>query len=280
MATDDTRGSLPGMPRAAEPTTAGSGAEKAAAVRSMFSEIAPTYDLLNTLLSFGLDTLWRREAALAALATTAPATDAPADPAGPGRRPQRVLDVATGTGKLALTVKRRCPGCEVLGVDFAEPMLERARSAAARAGLEVGFERADGTALPYADASFDAVTVAYGLRNFADPDAGLEEFRRVLKPGGRLVVLEFPPPRPGLFGRAFSAYFERVLPRVGGAVSGRRSAYAYLPRSVLGFFPPDVLADHMRRAGFTDVRYRLQAFGISALHVGRAQEPLAARGAD
>lgn len=254
------------MPRGESSTTTAR-AEKATAVESMFSEIAPTYDLLNTLLSFGLDRRWRRQAA-----------DVVA--AGAGRRhggkagtPLSVLDVATGTGKLAFAVKRRCGDCSVLGVDFAEPMLAVARSAAAAASLDVRFERADGTALPFGAASFDAVTIAYGLRNFADPDAGLKEFKRVLRPGGRLVVLEFPPPRPGLFGRLFSTYFERVLPRIGGAVSGRRSAYAYLPTSVLGFFPPEVLAEHMLAVGFTNVYHRLQSFGISALHVGYVPAP-------
>lgn len=257
-----TTGPAPVLPARAGPAPDEPATDKAVAVRSMFSEIAPTYDLLNTVLSLGVDRAWRREAAAAALAElegtmSAGLVGAP-----------RVLDVATGTGKLAFALKRACPACSVLGVDFAEPMLAVARSAAARAGLDVRFERADGTALPYPDSSFDAVTIAYGLRNFADPDAGLEEFRRVLRPGGRLVVLEFPPPRPGLFGRLFSTYFERVLPRIGGAVSGRRSAYAYLPTSVLGFFPPEVLSEHLQRAGFVNVVHRLQTFGISAMHVG------------
>ena len=261
------------MPPAAEHNDErAAAARRADAVRSMFSEIAPTYDLLNTVLSLGIDGRWRKQAAAAALGGHGGFRQAGSD-----RRP-RVLDVATGTGKLAFAVKRAWPASEVLGVDFAEPMLCVARSAAARRGLDVRFEQADGTALPYEDASFDAVTIAYGLRNFADPDAGLREFRRVLRPRGRLVVLEFPPPRPGPFGRLFSAYFEKVLPRIGGAVSGRRSVYAYLPRSVSGFFPPEVLAAHMGAAGFSNVSYRLQTFGISAMHVGRvAGEPEATR---
>ncbi len=219
----------------------------------MFSRIAPTYDLLNTLLSFGLDDRWRRQAAGAAVAGGA----------------SRVLDVATGTGKLAFAVKRACPGCDVVGVDFAEPMLERAEAARARLGLEVAFGVADGTDLPFEAASFDAVTIGYGLRNFPDPAGGLREFRRVLRPGGRLVVLEFPPPPSGPVGRLFSLYFERVLPFVGGLVSGRRSAYGYLPRSVKAFLGPERLADLMADAGFVGVNYRLQTFGVSALHVGR-----------
>lgn len=231
----------------------------------MFSEIAPTYDLLNSALSLGVDARWRREAADAALSGRG-------QPPASGSGRYEVLDVATGTGKLAFAIKRLCQACTVVGVDFAEPMLEVARRAAAHAALDVEFAVADGTALPYDAGSFDAVTVAYGLRNFADPDAGLREFRRVLRPGGRLVVLEFPPPRPGPFGKFFRCYFTRVLPRLGGAVSGRRCAYAYLPDSVLGFLAPEMLAQRMATAGFVGVTYRLQTFGISALHVGHAPE--------
>lgn len=240
------------MSRAAAGPVEGDGAES---VRDMFSRIAPTYDLLNSVLSLGLDGIWRRQAAAEAVAGA----------------PERVLDVATGTGKLAFAVKRARPTASVTGVDFAEPMLERARDAAARRGLAVAFAVADGTALPFADGSFDAVTVGYGLRNFADVDAGLREFRRVLRPGGRLVVLEFPPPPGGLVGGAFRLYFERVLPFVGGVVSGRRSAYSYLPRSVKAFLEPEGLKKRMELAGFADVRYRLQTFGVSAVHVGEAR---------
>ncbi|HZW28311.1 MAG TPA: class I SAM-dependent methyltransferase, partial [Trueperaceae bacterium] len=172
------------MSRAAAGPVEGDGAE---GVRDMFSRIAPTYDLLNTLLSLGLDERWRRDAAAAAVAGGA----------------RQVLDVATGTGKLAFAVKRACPRCGVTGVDFAAPTLELARAAADRRGLDVTFDVADGTALPFAGGTFDAVTIGYGLRNFTDVDAGLREFRRVLRPGGRLVVLEFPPPPRGPVGAAF-----------------------------------------------------------------------------
>ena len=227
----------------------------------MFSAIAPTYDLLNTTLSLGVDAWWRKQAVTAAFEGLTP-TSATLLTASP-----RVLDVATGTGKLALALKRRRPAASVTGIDYAEPMLAVARSTAARAGLDVGFEQGDGTALPFDDASFDLLTIAYGLRNFADPDAGLREFRRVLRTGGRLVILEFPPPREGVFGRLFSAYFERVMPRIGAAVSGQRDAYAYLPRSVRGFMEPGELTEHLLAAGFGPVEYRLQSYGISALHV-------------
>ena len=218
----------------------------------MFSGIARRYDLLNHLLSFGLDGRWRAEATRGALAGGA----------------NRVLDVATGTADLAIALKRYAPNAEVVGVDFAEPMLEIGRQKAARAGLTVRLEQGDGMALAFPDASFDAVTIAYGLRNFADVEKGLAEFYRVLRPGGKLVVLEFPPPPKGIFGSLFRFYFLQVLPRVGGWLSGRRSAYAYLPASVLAFPAPDALAKMLERAGFGDVHYRVQTLGVSALHTG------------
>ncbi len=218
----------------------------------MFSHIARRYDLLNRVLSLGLDRRWRAEATRAAF----------------GGGAGRVLDVATGTADLALALKRSKPSAEIIGVDFAEPMLEIGRQKAARAGLRVRLLQGDGLALAFPDASFDAVTVAYGLRNFADVAVGLREFYRVLRPGGRVVVLEFPPPPGGLFGKLFRFYFLQVLPRVAGLISGQRAAYDYLPASVLSFPPPAALAQIMEQAGFRDVHYKLQSFGVSALHVG------------
>lgn len=220
----------------------------------MFDAIAPRYDLLNAFLSLGVDRAWRREAVAWALA----------------KQPAHVLDVATGTADLAIALRRAAPASAVVGIDFSEPMLAIGRAKADRVGVDVRLEWGDGADLPYADASFDAVTIAYGLRNFGDVDAGLREFRRVLRPGGRLVVLEFPPPPRGLFGRLFRAYFTRVVPWLGGVISGRREAYAYLPASVMAFPAPEALADRMRRAGFRDVRYRLQTGGVSAAHRGDA----------
>ncbi len=227
--------------------------ERAERVRAMFSDIAPTYDLLNGVLSFGVDKRWRAQAARAALAGV---------PVG-----GTVLDVATGTGDLALALKRARPDVRVVGADFAAPMLELAGRKAAARGVELELVQADGTRLPFESASFDAVTIAYGLRNFADPDAGLREFRRVLKSAGRLVVLEFPPPPKGVFGTLFRWYFTKVLPRLGALVSGEARAYSYLPESVLAFFTPETLAAHLRAAGFGAVEYRLQTLGVSALHV-------------
>ena len=225
---------------------------KAAYVRDMFGAIAPRYDLLNKLLSFGVDKGWREEAVAAALQN----------------RPERVLDVATGTADLAIALKRAAPHTEVVGVDFAEPMLALGRRKVAARGLDVSLLQGDGQSLDFADDAFDSLTVAYGLRNFADRERGLEEFYRVLRPGGRLVVLEFPPPPGGAFGTLFRFYFLKLTPYLAGAVSGRRDAYEYLGKSVLEFPSPQQLADMMRRAGFTEVRYTLQTFGVSALHQG------------
>lgn len=224
-------------------------------VRAMFSEIAPTYDLLNRVLSLGIDQRWRRQAARTVLQPFV------------ARQHVSVLDVASGTGDLTLALKRRRPDAHVLGTDFAEPMLELARAKSEKAGLKVDFMPADGTNLPFDDAQFDAVTIAYGLRNFADPDKGLREFRRVLKPGGRLAVLEFPPPPKGAFGWLFRLYFRQFLPHLGGLMSGKRSAYAYLPESVFAFFEPAELEERLRAAGFGAVTHELQTFGVSALHV-------------
>ncbi|WP_293174588.1 bifunctional demethylmenaquinone methyltransferase/2-methoxy-6-polyprenyl-1,4-benzoquinol methylase UbiE [Oceanithermus sp.] len=225
---------------------------KARAVREMFGEIAPRYDLLNRLLSGGVDQRWRRLAVR--LATE--------------KAPRRILDVATGTGDVALLLKRARPEAEVVGGDFTPQMLELARAKAERAGVDVRFVEADALALPFADASFDAITVAFGFRNFADYGRGLAEFQRVLAPGGRAVILEFPPPPKGFLGRAYRFYFWRLLPWIGGVISGKPEAYRYLPSSVERFPEPERLAEMMRAAGFAEVRWRRLTGGIAAVHVG------------
>ena len=224
---------------------------KARAVREMFGEIAPRYDLLNRLLSGGVDQRWRRLAVKLALE----------------KQPRRVLDVATGTGDVALLLKKTRPAAEVIGSDFTPQMLELARAKAEKAGVEVDFVEADALALPFADGSFDAITVAFGFRNFADYQRGLAEFYRVLAPGGRAVILEFPPPPKGLLGRLYRFYFNGVLPWIGGVISGKPEAYRYLPNSVARFPEPEKLAQMMREAGFK-VDYRVLTGGIAAIHVG------------
>lgn len=225
---------------------------EAEAVQKMFSEIAFRYDFLNRLLSFGIDTLWRRQAVRSVLEA----------------KPQRILDVATGTADLAISLKKALPNAEVIGVDFAEPMLERGRKKVSKLNLSLPLLQGDGLNLNYPDNSFDALTIAYGIRNFSDRQRGLDEFYRVLKPGGRVVILEFPPPPKHLFGSLFRFYFLGVSPYIAGLFSGRRDAYQYLGTSVLNFPSPTVFATMMQRAGFVTIRYKLQTFGVSALHVG------------
>ncbi len=228
---------------------------EAEAVQRMFSDIAFRYDFLNRLLSFGIDRLWRREAVRFIAETN----------------PGRILDVATGTADLAISLKQALPNSEVIGVDFAEPMLEYGRKKVSKLGLALPLLQGDGLNLAYPDNSFDALTIAYGIRNFTDRQSGLEEFYRVLKPGGRLVVLEFPPPPKSLFGRLFRFYFLGVSPYIAGLFSGRRDAYVYLGKSVLNFPSPMVLASMMQGAGFVRIRYKLQTLGVSALHVAEKQ---------
>jgi len=217
----------------------------------MFEAIAPRYDLLNHLLSFGVDCRWRRAAARAALA----------------KKPRRILDVATGTGDLAIFLKRICPEAEVVGLDFAPEMLKRARKKAERAGVAVEFIEGDALALPFEDESFDAVTVAFGFRNFADYTKGLKEFYRVLRPGGRAVILEFPPPPKRGFGRLARFYYHRVLPRVGGWISGKPEAYRYLPETVERFPEPPTMRRMLEETGF-EPEVRLFTGGLAGLFIG------------
>lgn len=217
----------------------------------MFSEIAPRYDLLNRVLSAGVDRTWRAAAVVAALE----------------RRPERILDLATGTGDIALLLKKAAPEAEVTGGDFAPPMLELARQKALKAGLEISFVEADALALPFPDGRFDAVTIAFGFRNFVSYEKALQELYRVLAPDGRLAILEFPPPPEGGLGVLYRFYFNRILPLVGGLISGNGAAYRYLPESVGRFPDPETLGTMMGSAGFR-VRYKLYTGGIAALHLG------------
>jgi demethylmenaquinone methyltransferase/2-methoxy-6-polyprenyl-1,4-benzoquinol methylase len=224
-------------------------------VRAMFDRIAGFYDLMNSVMTAGLHHAWRRRAAdLAAVE--------------PGAR---VLDVATGTGDLALELADRvAPGGEVVGSDFSEPMLERARAKASAAGAEVSFETANALALPYPDDHFEAATVGFGARNFADLDRGLAEMARVVRPGGRVVILEITTPQKPPLSWFFGAWFDRVVPAI-GRVAGDPDAYAYLPNSVKRFPAPRELAAAMARSGLGRVRWVLTAGGIIALHVGTVE---------
>jgi demethylmenaquinone methyltransferase / 2-methoxy-6-polyprenyl-1,4-benzoquinol methylase len=219
-------------------------------VRAMFDRIAGLYDRMNTVMTAGLHHQWRRRAAnLAAL-----------EPGG------RALDVATGTGDLAVELCSRVgPSGEVVAVDFSERMLELARQKAA--GLPIRFDVANALSLPFGAGEFDAATVGFGARNFSDLDRGVREMVRVVRPGGRVVVLEITTPTRAPLSTFFDLWFDRAVPAL-GRVAGDSEAYSYLPSSVRRFPGPDDLAGVMWRAGLNNVRYLLTAGGIIALHAG------------
>jgi demethylmenaquinone methyltransferase/2-methoxy-6-polyprenyl-1,4-benzoquinol methylase len=217
-------------------------------VRAMFDRIARVYDLMNSVMTAGLHHRWRERAAdLAAL-----------EPGG------RALDVACGTGDLAIELARRVgPDGAVVGSDFSEAMLEQA----GRKSAAVEWDWANALELPYPDGGFDAATVGFGARNFSDLDRGLAEMARVVRPGGRVVVLEITTPQRPPLSTFFAIWFDRVVPAL-GRLAGDPDAYAYLPSSVKRFPAPEALAARMAAAGLDDVRWILTAGGIIALHVG------------
>jgi demethylmenaquinone methyltransferase/2-methoxy-6-polyprenyl-1,4-benzoquinol methylase len=219
----------------------------------MFSGIARRYDLLNHLLSGNVDKRWRRKAARALESSLIEGAC--------------VLDVACGTGDLSL-VLAEAGAARVIGLDFCRPMLEIARRKAVAGSRSIPFVEGDALRLPFADETFDAVTIAFGLRNLAGVADGLRELRRVLKDGGRLAVLEFSSPVVPGFKALFRFYFTRVLPQIGGLVSGSRGAYEYLPDSVSRFPDQKRLAELMRAEGFERVEYSNLTGGIAALHTG------------
>jgi demethylmenaquinone methyltransferase/2-methoxy-6-polyprenyl-1,4-benzoquinol methylase len=226
-------------------------------VRAMFDRIAGVYDRTNSVMTAGLHHKWRRRAVELTRA-------------GPG---SCVLDVATGTGDLAFALAETIgPSGQVTGADFSEQMLKIARNKAAAgsvgpASAPVQFEQANALLLPHANAEFDAATVGFGVRNFSDLDQGLRELARVVRPGGRVVILEMTTPQKPPLSTFFKFWFDRVVPVLGRA-AGDSDAYTYLPNSVRRFPGPDELAARMAGVGFGDIRYVLTAGGIIALHVG------------
>lgn len=228
--------------------------DRGAPIERMFSAIAPRYDLLNRLLSAGRDRFWRREAIRV---TALP-------------RGGRLLDICTGTADMALEAARQFPDARIVGVDFSRPMIALGIVKVGRWGLaeRVSLRVAPAEALPFPDGSFDAAAVAFGLRNLPDRQRGLCEMRRVLRPGGRAVILEFTTPPSAVFRGVYLWYFHRVLPWIGRIVSGHPTAYSYLPASVADFPDPEGLSAWMREAGFGAVSFRLLTAGIVAIHVG------------
>lgn len=242
----------------AEATAAAAGGDaKRAYVQRIFSQIAPSYDLLNHLLSFNIDKAWRKKA-IAKL--------------GWERTPTGTfVDLCAGTLDVSALLASR-PGFagRVIGADFAEPMLRAGlRKATPNVVLPVASDAVD---LPLAGNSASGAIVAFGIRNVADLDAALREVLRVLAPGTRFVILEFTTPRSAIVRAIYHLYFHHILPRVGALVSGHGTAYAYLPRSVANFPIEEQLASRMRDAGFSHVEWRTLTFGVAAIHVGTKHE--------
>ena len=216
-------------------------------VQRMFDRIAPVYDVMNRVMTGGLDRRWRR--------VTVEQAVSPGD---------RVLDACCGTGDLAIAARKR-GAAEVVGLDFSAQMLERAR----RKAPEIEWLQGDVLALPFEDGSFDSATVGFGIRNVDDLEAGLRELRRVLRDGGRLAILEITTPR-GVLAPFYRVWFDRVVPLLGRVLPGG-AAYTYLPASVRRFPVPEELSRLLEATGFDAVRFRLFAGGIVALHVGEAR---------
>lgn len=227
--------------------------EKIASIRKMFGEITPHYDLLNHLLSGGQDCLWR------AFAVSKLPEDA-----------RKVLDVATGTGDLALDIARKRAYIHVTGLDFVPQMLDKAREKTAKKKLtdRITYLQGDALDLPFEADSFDAATVAFGLRNMPDRTGALREMARVVKPGGRVLVLEMTFPENLGMRRFFSWYFKHVIPFMGSVVSGNRKAYQHLPSSIQDFPEPHELTRYFKQAGIVDVSAHRMTFGITYLHCG------------
>jgi demethylmenaquinone methyltransferase/2-methoxy-6-polyprenyl-1,4-benzoquinol methylase len=227
----------------------------AAAVRQMFSDIAPRYDFLNHLLSFNIDRLWWRRTARAFAHILR-------------RSNARALDICCGTGDLALALRRVAgeDGATVVGADFAHPMLVRAVKKSE--GKRVMLVEADALRLPVGDQSCDLVTSAFGFRNLANYEKGLQEIYRVLRPGGEVGILDFGEPG-GAMGKLYRVYFKHVLPRVGTLISGVKGPYAYLPASVERFPAPEVMVEQMRSKGLVDVSWSAYTCGIAGVYRGR-----------
>jgi len=225
-----------------------------AKIRTMFSSIAPRYDLLNRVLSLGLDSYWRAFAVNQL----------------PGSENASYLDVATGTCDVAMEIVKTYPNAKVVGVDFSEGMLELGKEKVKKAGLQDRIEVrfADVTALPFDDNTFDASIIAFGIRNVHDYITGIKELGRVLKSGGKVVILEFTSIQNRFFRMPYRFYITKILPFIGEIISGKKGAYKYLPASMLEFPGPEEFKRVIEEAGLQDVRYYKLTLGIAAVHVG------------
>ncbi len=223
-------------------------------VREMFSRISPKYDFLNHFLSVNIDKIWRKLVAKKLKDVL-------------DRQDAVVLDVACGTGDLSIELQTKA-AAKIIGTDFCRPMLEFAAEKNAKENVSIPYVEADALSLPFAERSFDAVTIAFGLRNLANWEDGLQELLRILKPNGKLVVLEFSSPVIPGFRQIFQFYFKGILPKIGGVFSGSRGAYEYLSESVSRFPDQKNLAKMMTDVGFSDVEYKNLTGGVAAIHIG------------
>jgi demethylmenaquinone methyltransferase / 2-methoxy-6-polyprenyl-1,4-benzoquinol methylase len=247
---------LAALPKGTKPEGAANEADASRKVREMFTRIAPRYDLLNHLLSAQMDRRWRTRTAKE-LRPILQNPDAV------------VLDLCCGTGDLAFSLAKDAHA-KIIGADFSHTMLTRAKEKALtqlNGNVPIPFLEADALRLPFANSSFDLVTTAFGFRNLANYEEGLREILRILKPGGLVAILEFTEPAPGIIGDAYRFYCQKVLPAVGGVISGDSAAYAYLPKSVARFFRPNELAALMASVGYESPRYHLMMLQSVALHI-------------
>lgn len=247
-------------PQGSDPLPAPEG--KVAYVRQMFGRIARHYDRMNRVIALGRDQAWRRYAVTEALASPTLAQTAP------GTTAVRVLDVATGTGDLALEALRQLPGALVVGLDFVPEMLARAQDKAKQEQVPLALAVGDALHLPFADGSFDAVLTGFAMRNVTDIPAALAEMARLTRPGGRLACLEIAKPRLPVFRCLFVLYFFGLVPLLGRLLARESLAYTYLPHSLTAFLTPDQIAAVMRQVGWRDVRYKRLMLGTVAVHVG------------
>lgn len=223
-------------------------------IKSMFDNIAPDYDKLNHIMSLNIDKGWRRKAVREIADTD---------------QPLAVLDVACGTGDFTIEIARKVArGSQITGIDLSEGMMKVGREKIAAAQVDATLEYGDCEALTYANDSFDRISVGFGVRNFEHLSVGLKEMCRVLKPGGKLVILELSVPSNPIIRWCYKLYFLHILPTIGGMVSGNRGAYKYLPASVLHFPAPDKFIPMMHEAGFSEVRHKALTFGICRMYVG------------
>lgn len=224
-------------------------------IRTLFNNIAPDYDKLNHILSLNIDKGWRKKA-VRRLADV--------------KTPLKVLDVACGTGDFTIEIARNvADGSKVTGIDISEGMLAVGREKVKKAGLDIDMLVGDCEALPYEDNTFDRISVGFGVRNFEHLELGLSEMHRVLVPGGKLVILELSVPSNAFVRWCYKLYFLKVLPAIGGMVSGERSAYEYLPASVLRFPAPDKFMAIMKNAGFAAVEHTALTLGICRMYIGK-----------